>query len=91
MMEPTTAESTDLERHVRALFLEALNITVDSDSTDLIETGLIDSLVLVELLLHLEESFDIDVVIAELEIDDFRTVKSIARFVTRQRSGEGVQ
>ena len=91
MMEPVTADSTDLERRIRALFLEALNISVDSDSTDLIETGLIDSLVLVELLLHLEESFDIDVVIAELEIDDFRTVKSIATFVARQRSGEGVQ
>jgi methoxymalonate biosynthesis acyl carrier protein len=90
MMEPTTADSTDLDRRIRALFLEALNISVDSDSTDLIETGLIDSLLLVELLLHLEESFDIDVVIADLEIDDFRTVKSIATFVTRQRGGEGV-
>jgi D-alanine--poly(phosphoribitol) ligase subunit 2 len=88
MTEPTTLHSADLERRIRGLFLEALNIGIDSVDTDLIETGLIDSLVLVELLLRLEEAFDIDVMVAELEIDDFRTVRSIGAFVTRLRAEE---
>jgi hypothetical protein len=33
----------------------------------------------------------IDVVMADLEIDDFRTVKSIAAFVTRLCTGGGVR
>jgi methoxymalonate biosynthesis acyl carrier protein len=90
MMKPTTANRADLERRIRALFLEALNIRVDSDDTDLIESGVIDSLVLVELLLHLEEAFNVEVDVTELEIEDFRTVKSIGMFVSRQRTGEGI-
>jgi methoxymalonate biosynthesis acyl carrier protein len=91
MTEPMTANDAGLERRISALFLEALNISIDSVDTDLIEAGLLDSLVLVELLLHLEEEFNIDVVVADLEIDDFRTVRSIGRFVTRLRTGEGVR
>jgi acyl carrier protein len=47
--------------------------------------------VLVELLLQLEQEFGIDVVMADLEIDDFRTVNSIAAFVTRLCTGGGVR
>jgi D-alanine--poly(phosphoribitol) ligase subunit 2 len=91
MSKPTTANGAHVEHRIRALFLEALSIRIDSVDTDLIETGLLDSLVLVELLLHLEEAFGIDVVVAELDIDDFRTVRSIGTFVTRLRTGEGIR
>ena len=90
MIEPTTANDADLDRRIRRLFLEALNVDIDSVHTDLIETGLLDSLALVELLLHLEEEFKVDVVVAELDIEDFRTVRSIGVFVTRLQTGEGV-
>jgi methoxymalonate biosynthesis acyl carrier protein len=91
MSESTTANRADVEHRIRALFLEALNIGIDSVDTDLIETSQLDSLVLVELLLLLEKEFDIDVVVAELDIDDFRTVRTIGAFVTRLRTGEGVR
>jgi methoxymalonate biosynthesis acyl carrier protein len=91
MSESTAAFRAEVEHRIRALFLQALNIGIDSVDTDLIETGLLDSLVLVELLLHLEEEFDIDVVVAELDIDDFRTVRSIGALVTRLRTGERVR
>jgi D-alanine--poly(phosphoribitol) ligase subunit 2 len=93
MTEPmaATANGLDLEGRIRQLFLEALDIRIDSAETDLIETGLLDSLVLVELLLQLEQHFGIDVVMADLEIDDFRTVNSIAAFVTRLYAGGGVR
>jgi D-alanine--poly(phosphoribitol) ligase subunit 2 len=93
MIEPTaaTANGLDLEGRIRELFLGALDIRIDSAEIDLIEAGLLDSLVLVELLLQLEQEFGIDVVMADLEIDDFRTVKSIAAFVTRLCTGGGVR
>jgi methoxymalonate biosynthesis acyl carrier protein len=93
MIEPaaTTANVLELEGRIRKLFLEALDIGIDSVETDLVEAGLLDSLMLVELLLQLEQEFDIDVVMADLEIDDFRTLKSIATFVTRLRTGGGAR
>jgi D-alanine--poly(phosphoribitol) ligase subunit 2 len=89
MSEPTR-NGAELGGRIRGLFLEALSIGVDSVDTDLIETGLLDSLVLVELLLHLEDEFGIDAMAAELDLEDFRTVRSIGTFVTRLRGGEGV-
>jgi acyl carrier protein len=93
MIEPaaTTANVLELEGRIRKLFLEALHIGIDSVETDLVEAGLLDSLLLVELLLQLEQEFDIDVMMADLEIDAFRTVKSIATFVTHLRTGGGAR
>jgi acyl carrier protein len=81
MIERTarTANGLDLEGRIRELFLQALDIRVDSVETDLIEVGLLDSPLLVELLLQLEQGFDIGVVVADLEIDDFRTVQASRR------------
>jgi methoxymalonate biosynthesis acyl carrier protein len=84
---PETA--ADLDHRIRGIFLEALNVSVDSTDTDLIETGVLDSLALVELLLRLEEEFDVKVDVGELDVEDFRTVGSIGSFVTRLRTGEG--
>ena len=89
-MSEFTTNGAYLGDRIRRLFLEALNIGIDSVETDLIDSGLLDSLVLVELLLHLEEEFDIDVTVVDLNIEDFRTVRSIGTFVTRLRTGEGV-
>jgi acyl carrier protein len=89
-MSEFTTNGAYLGDRIRRLFLEAFNIGIDSVETDLIDSGLLDSLVLVELLLHLEEEFDIDVTVADLNIEDFRTVRSIGTFVTRLRTGEGV-
>jgi D-alanine--poly(phosphoribitol) ligase subunit 2 len=83
---PETA--ADLDHRIRGIFLEAVNVSVDSPEADLIETGVLDSLALVELLLRLEEEFDVKVDVGELDIEDFRTVRSIGTFVTRLRTGE---
>jgi D-alanine--poly(phosphoribitol) ligase subunit 2 len=90
MTELTTKSATDLERRIRGLFLNALNIEVDSVDTDLIETGLLDSLLLVELLLRLEEEFKIDIVVAELDIESFRTLRSIGKLITGLRTDQSV-
>jgi len=70
-----------LQQQVTALFAEKLNLDVASAETDLIETGLLDSLALVELLAQLEESFDVSISTDDLELENFRSIDSIARFV----------
>lgn len=61
---------------------------VESVHTDLLETGALDSVRLVELLMHLEQSFGLNIELATLEIEDFRTIASIARLVARLQRGE---
>ena len=52
-----------------------------SNDTDLVETGMLDSLALVSFILELETSFGLSVSYDNLEIDNFRTVKTISQFV----------
>ncbi len=68
------------------LFRDNLNIDVASTDTDLIDEGLLDSLMLVELLMHLEQQYQISVAIEDLELENFRTIGSIERFINSRRS-----
>jgi acyl carrier protein len=79
-----------LQQQVTALFAEKLNLDVASAETDLIEAGLLDSLALVELLAQLEESFDVSISTDDMELENFRSITSIAMFVM-QRSAVGVE
>jgi len=81
-------DSTKLEHRIAALFSDKLNVQVPSLETDLIETGLVDSLTFVEFLAHLEQDFAIHVSLEDLEIDHFRTITSIPAFVaTKSHNG----
>ena len=66
---------------IRELLLEEVSIGVASADTDLIETGTLDSLALVELLHAIEQEFGIEVPLETLEIESFRTVDRIADLV----------
>lgn len=75
-----------LEQRLLAVFAERLHVSVPSADTELLESGLVDSLMLVELLAHLEEAFGVTVTAEDLEIENFRSVKRIARLVA---AGQG--
>lgn len=74
-----------LQDQLVKFFAERLQVEVPSHDTDLIETGLIDSLGFVELLLHLEEEYGVRVSLDEVELDSFRTVERIAAFLGQAR------
>jgi acyl carrier protein len=67
---------------VQRVIVEALNIDPPPIDSDLIEGGLLDSLALVELLFALEREFGVTIALEELDIDTFRSVGSIASFVS---------
>jgi acyl carrier protein len=75
--------SPSITARVQRLFDEALNIEVPSIDTDVIESGLIDSLALVELLAAIEEEFEIELPLDELDVENLRSVETISEFVTR--------
>jgi methoxymalonate biosynthesis acyl carrier protein len=74
------AEAIPVEQMIQ-LFLHALNVDVPDPDTDLIEEGLLDSLMLVELIVHLEERFGVVVSLDDLELDHFRSLRRVSQFV----------
>jgi len=81
-------DSNKLAHQISALFAEKLHRQVPSLDTDLIDTGLVDSLTFVEFLAQLEQEFGVQVSLEDLEIDHFRTVTRIAAFIaTKSRNG----
>jgi methoxymalonate biosynthesis acyl carrier protein len=72
----------NLYAQIAAFFSGRLNLTVPSDTQDLFETGVLDSLAFVDLIMYLEQEFDIRISTDELEPDNFRSVAKIASFVT---------
>jgi len=80
------SQSKSLENQLIRLFAEQLHVEVPSVETDLIDTGLVDSLTFVEFLAQLEAGFGVQVSLEELEIDRFRTISSIARFIATKNA-----
>jgi methoxymalonate biosynthesis acyl carrier protein len=71
---------------IRSVLRDHLHVLVESADTDLLESGSVDSIGLVELILQLEERFEVSLPMDALEIDDFRSVNTIAGLVTRLSS-----
>jgi D-alanine--poly(phosphoribitol) ligase subunit 2 len=87
MIQPTredaavAAEAAIAERV--AMIFDERGIDVPNPDTDLIAGGLLDSLALVELLVELEEEFDVRIAVDHLDLEDFRTIKRIVAFIGR--------
>jgi D-alanine--poly(phosphoribitol) ligase subunit 2 len=75
---------TGLVGAIRELLSQQLFIQVDSPDVDLIDSGLVDSIGVVELILEIERRFEIALPPEEVEIDDFRSLNRIAMLVGRR-------
>lgn len=73
---------------IQRLFAEKLSRPVGSVDEDLFEAGILDSMVLVELLLQLEQTFGLSISIADLDLDNIRTIRRIAELVDTQPVGQ---
>jgi acyl carrier protein len=79
-----TTVNIELHDKITKLLSEKVLIEASSVETDLVETGLLDSLKLVELMTSLEDEFGITISFDEIEIDNFRSVASIAEYVNQR-------
>lgn len=75
-----TEENAIIER-LGALFAESFHMEAPTSDIDLLESGILDSLQFVELLLQLERHFGLRIKIDDIELDDLRTLARIARLV----------
>ena len=77
--------NTDVIQHeIANLFTEVLHIDVQSTTTDLLDTGILDSQKFVELLFHLEQRFNILISIQDFEIRNFSSIERIATLISQR-------
>jgi acyl carrier protein len=70
-----------LHARLRAFFSEKLSVEVSSVDTDLVQTEILDSLALVELLAYIEKEFETAISLDNLGIEDFHSIAKIAEYV----------
>ena len=73
----------EIVSRIKSIFEQSLNLRAPAPEIDIIESALLDSLVLVTLLLGIEQEFDMEIPLESLEIEDFRTIESIAQLIER--------
>jgi acyl carrier protein len=71
---------------LKNIFAEKLLVEVDSPETDLLDSGILDSMAFVELLLNLESEFGFQVDMENLDMESFRSISSIAELVEGARN-----
>ena len=72
-----------LQQDITAIFLERFDVRLPAPDADLLDSGLVDSVKIVELVLELEQRFGVTLPFEDLEIEDFRTVQRLAECVAR--------
>ncbi len=77
-----------LTREIAQVISDQLLVEVSSPEDDLLASGVLDSLTLVQLLFDLERRFGVTIPLEELEIDDFRSINSIASLIQARNSAK---
>ena len=72
-----------LQQEITAIFAERFETKLEPVELDLLETGIVDSVRIVELVLELEQRFGVSLPFEQLEIEDFRTVPRLAGRIAR--------
>lgn len=73
----------DRRAEILEIFRDTLGIEVPSPQTDLIETGLLDSLAVVTLVFEIEQRTGVEISFETLDLDALRSVDSISDLIRR--------
>ena len=74
---------TPLADRIGDIFVRHLHIEHPPLDHDLIESGTVDSLTLVELIAHLEQEFSIQISLGDLDLEHFRSIRHIEGFIEK--------
>jgi acyl carrier protein len=80
--------SDRIEQSIIGFLRDRFGVEVADPGADLIESGILDSAMVVDLVLYLEEGFGVMVALEDLEFENFATVESIAGFVAGRQPAE---
>ena len=81
-----TVQST--KRTIRSFILDSINLPDLKDDDNLFESGIVNSLFAVQLMTFLERSFNIEVTMDDLSMDNFQSVSATSMFVDRKQNNK---
>lgn len=81
--QPELNQQTPIRTDVMSIVCKTLTLESIEYEKDLIDSGLLDSLTLVQLMVALEEGFNIRIEPEDLDFDDYRSVRSMTEMITR--------
>jgi methoxymalonate biosynthesis acyl carrier protein len=79
-VSPLTAEA--IEGALQEFLTDKIGTEIATDQ-DLFGTGLVSSMFAMQLVVHLESTYDIAIIGPELKLDNFRTVRAMTDLVLR--------
>jgi acyl carrier protein len=85
-----TAEPDLLIRQIHEMFVNTLSVEIPSPDVDLFKAGLLDSMLLVQLIMLLEDQFGLNLSLEDLDVAAFSTTTGIAQLVRHSRSSRAV-
>lgn len=85
MTTVVTAPVDEIKDTVRRFLLGAINVDDIPDDQHLFESGLVNSLFAIQLMTFIEKTFAIEVVMDDLDIENFKSINAAAMFVARKR------
>ena len=71
---------------IRSFFEKYIRNDEFDDDEDVFSSGLVNSLMAMQLVLFVEKEFGVTVENEDLDLDNFRTVKRVAEFIQRKTS-----
>jgi methoxymalonate biosynthesis acyl carrier protein len=80
-------EKTNIRETVRHFVLGSTAITQLNDDENLFELGIVNSLFAVQLMTFIEKTFQIEVGIDDLDMENFKSIKATTAFVLRKNGG----
>lgn len=85
----TDGEAVKIQAGIQEFLAQQIKADVAVDH-DLFGSGLVSSMFAMQLVVHLEEAYDIAIIGPELKLDNFRTVAAMSALVLRLRAaGDG--
>lgn len=85
-MQSRPEYSANMAQEIETLCVEKLSIRVRSADQDLFESGLLDSLSLVQLILELERHYQVELPLEELDIAAMKTINEIAQLIQQRQT-----
>ncbi len=78
---------SDIQGALTAFFRDQLNVELPSTSADLIDAGILDSLMLIEVVMFMESEFSVTAEFDDLDMENFVSVDCMTRFVVARQQG----
>lgn len=76
-------DDRELESKVKQIVEDSLGQTVEDPETDLVDTGLINSLAIMNIAVGLEDVFGYETDVSDIVKDNFRSISSITEMVRK--------